>query len=101
LLKAVDGWTDLGLGNFELRYLRDKQQREVDFIVIRDQQPWFLVEVKSANERLSPALSYFQNQTKAPHAFQVVIDQDFVAADPFSRNEPTLVPARTLLSQLL
>src|SRR5690606_15956137 len=28
LLKAVEGWNDLGLGRFELRYLRDKLKRE-------------------------------------------------------------------------
>ena len=33
LLKAVDGWNDLGLGRFELGYLRDKEKREVDFLV--------------------------------------------------------------------
>lgn len=33
-LKAVDGWTDLGFGEFELRYLRDKQKREMDFLVV-------------------------------------------------------------------
>ncbi|MDE2882786.1 MAG: AAA family ATPase, partial [Acidobacteriota bacterium] len=32
LLKAVEGWTDLGLGAFELGYLRDKEKREVDFV---------------------------------------------------------------------
>lgn len=101
LLKAVDGWNDLGLGQFELRYLRDKQQREVDFIVIRDQQPWFLVEVKHANDTLSPTLAYFQKQLKAPHAFQLVIQREYVAADPFTRHDPVIVPACTLLSQLL
>lgn len=101
LLKAVDGWNDLGLGTFELRYLRDKQQREVDFVVIRDRKPWFLAEVKAGRDHLSPALKHYQDQIKAPHAFQVVLDRDFVAADCFARNEPTVVPARTLLSQLL
>ncbi len=43
----------------------------------------------------------FPNQLQAPHAFKLVIDRDFVAADPFTRHQPTLVPARTLLSQLL
>ncbi len=38
LLKAVEGWTDLGLGQFELRYLRDKLKREVDFVVVRDRK---------------------------------------------------------------
>ncbi len=101
LLKAVEGWTDLGLGAFELRYLRDKQQREVDFVVIRDRKPWFLVEVKASQDSLSPTLKYYQDQIKAPHAFQVVLDREFVAADCFARHEPTVVPARTLLSQLL
>ena len=45
LLKAVEGWTDLGFGRFELRYVRDKLQREVDFLVLRDRKPWFLVAV--------------------------------------------------------
>ena len=43
LLKAVEGWNDMGLGAFELGYLRDKAQREVDFVVARDGEPWFLV----------------------------------------------------------
>jgi uncharacterized protein len=101
LLKAVEGWTDLGLGAFELRYLRDKLKREIDFLVVRDRKPWFLVEVKTRDTRLSDALGYFQKATKAKHAFQAVIELPYVNADCFARNEPIVVPARTLLSQLL
>ncbi|MCC6739564.1 MAG: ATP-binding protein [Planctomycetia bacterium] len=101
LLKAVEGWTDLGFGDFELRYLRDKQKREVDFVVIRDGKPWMLVEAKAGDGPLSPALEYFQAATKAPHAFQVVVDAPFVVADAVERKGPVIVPARTLLSQLL
>jgi len=102
LLKAVDGWTDLGLGNFELRYLRDLNKNEVDFIVIRDGEPWILVEVKKSSEQVSPKLSFFQKQLKAPHAFQVVIDMEYVEADCFQNKSihPIIVPARTFLSQL-
>jgi hypothetical protein len=91
-------WTDLGFGSFELRYLRDKQKREVDFLVVRDRKPWFLVEVKSADQALSPALAHFQLQIKAPHAFQMVMDLPFEPADCFKTHRPTIVPARTLLS---
>ena len=102
LLKAVEGWTDLGLGEFRLAYLRDKGKREVDFIVIRDGRPWFLVEVKQSDTQLQAALGHFQRQLGAPQAFQVVIDADYVAADCFARaGEPLVVPARTFLSQLL
>ncbi len=101
LLKAVEGWNDLGLGRFELRYLRDKLQREVDFVVVRDNRPWLLVEVKKSETELSPALTVFHKQLEAPHAFQVVLDADYVAADCFARHDPVVVPARTFLSQLL
>ncbi|NCC51231.1 MAG: ATP-binding protein [Spartobacteria bacterium] len=101
LLKAVEGWTDLGLGTFELRYIRDQQKREVDFIVIRDNAPWFIVEVKHRDTSCSPTLRHFQTQTGCPHAFQVVIDLDYIDANVFSCMKPTVVPARTFLSQLL
>jgi hypothetical protein len=102
LLKAVQGWTDLGLGRFELGYLRDKEQREVDLLVVRDGAPWFLVEVKLRDESLSGSLQHFQDQVGAPFAFQVVLEAPFVEADCFSRPRgPVVVPARTLLSQLL
>jgi uncharacterized protein len=101
LLKAVEGWTDLGFGEFELRYLRDKMKREADFLVVRDRKPWFLVEVKSSDTTLSPSLAHFQAQTKAPHAFQAVINLPFEGADCFAVRHPVVVPARTLLSQLL
>lgn len=102
LLKAVDGWNDMGLGRFDLGYLRDKDKREVDFVVVRDGEPWFLVEVKHREIRPSPALAHYQRQVGAPFAFQVVVDGDHVDADCFAASGPPLVvPARTLLSQLV
>lgn len=101
LLKAVEGWTDLGLGSFELRYVRDRQQHEVDFLVLRDEKPWFLVEAKLGDDRLSPSLARFQAQTGCAHALQAVVDLDYAGCDCFSYAAPVVVPARTLFSQLL
>ena len=71
-------------------------------MVVRDGKPWFLVEVKCNDDTLSPALKYYQNQVKAPFAFQVVLHADFVKADCFAAGHRLLVvPARTFLSQLL
>ena len=100
LLKAVEAWTDLGLGQFELRYIRDLQKREMDFVVIRDGEPWFLVEAKHGESQLSKQLAYFQQQTGAAHAFQVSVHADYVDADCFARHDPTIVPARTFFGQL-
>ena len=100
LLKAVEAWTDLGLGTFELAYLRTKQGQEVDFVVIRDRKPWCLVEVKNAAADLSSSLAFFQQRTGAPHAFQVALDAPYEAVDCFAhRGRPVRVPGRTFLSQ--
>ncbi len=101
LLKAVEGWTDLGLGRFELRYLRTKQQKEVDFVVIKDGSPWFLVEVKYDHASLSKSLIEFHQKLGTANAFQVVINRPYVGVDCFSRHDAVVVPARTFLSQLL
>ena len=102
LMKAVNWWTDNGYGEYGLYFLRDKDKREVDFLVTRDQTPWFLLEVKSGKSNsINRHLSYFQNCTKAMHAFQVSFAMDYVDMDCFSRSQPTIVPAKTLLSQLV
>ena len=75
----------------------------MDFIVTKNNQPWMLVEVKNRKEKgISPNLYYFQEKTKAPYAFQVVLDMPYVNKSCFeTMNKPLIVPARTFLSQLI
>lgn len=102
LLKAVHCWTDCGLGDYGLYFLRDKEKREVDFLVTKDHKPWFIVEVKhSSNSSLNKNLFVFQQQTKAAHAFQVAFDMKPVVQDCFAHHKPIIVPVQTLLSQLV
>ncbi len=101
LLKAVHFWTDTGMGEFGLYFLRNKEKKEVDFLVSRDGVPWFIVEVKTSDTELSPNLRFFQERTGAAHAFQVTMETPFVDADCFSVSYPVKVPAKTFLSQLI
>lgn len=82
LLKSVHWWTDSGLGSFDLRYVRDKQQHEVDFLVTRDNAPFMLVECKTSMKTpLSPSLAAFQKMLSAPYAFQVAMDGEQSGVD--------------------
>ncbi|MBN2689301.1 MAG: DUF4143 domain-containing protein [Gammaproteobacteria bacterium] len=102
LLKAVHYWTDTGLGNYKLYYLRDKEQREVDFLISKNDEPWMLVEAKlSGNTHISKSLLHFQKQLNAKHVFQVAFDLPYVNKDCFKLKKPMIVPAKTLLSQLV
>lgn len=54
LLKACHLWTDTGEGLFDLRFLRNKDGMEIDFLVLRDGKPWLAVEAKSGGGAISP-----------------------------------------------
>ncbi len=102
LLKAVHHWTDRGLGLYDLHYIRTTEKKEVDFLVTKNHQAWFLVEVKlNNNQPISPHLIEFQKQTGAEHAFQVVIQAPYIHKSCFESNAPIIVPAKTFLSQLV
>ena len=101
LLKAVHWWQDNGFGEYSLHYVRTKDKREVDFVVIKNNEPWFLVEVKSSRGKLSGNLKYFQKEINAKHAFQVTIDEAYVNKSCFDISYPVIVPAKTFLSQLI
>jgi predicted AAA+ superfamily ATPase len=60
----------------QLYYLRDKEQREVDFLVAVDNKPWFCVEAKNSFKNIPSALRYFSHKLKIPFSFQVIKDKD-------------------------
>ena len=65
----------------ELRYFRDIDRREVDFVVMRDGKPEFAVECKTGGKTLSPVIPYLQARTKISRFYQVHLGTaDFVHA---------------------
>ena len=71
LLKYCHFHEDTHGEQMELRYIRDTDKREVDFVVIKNKKPLFAVECKLTNKSISPALFYFQKRTTIPLFYQV------------------------------
>lgn len=102
LLKAVSFWNESGLGDYGLYFIRTKDQKEVDFLVTQNDTPWFLVEAKhSCKGSISKALMDFHEILGTQHAFQVIYDLPYVDKSCFDVHTPTIVPAKTFLSQLV
>jgi uncharacterized protein len=72
LLKLVDAWNDHGYGDFALWYVRDKERREVDFLITERRRPYLLLETKLSGDQPSPALRYFRDRLRPRHAVQLV-----------------------------
>lgn len=91
LLKAADYWTDSGVGDFELRYIRDKQKREVDFLVTRDNEPFLLAECKLSDKQTSSALLHYAKELRPHHSCQIV--KNFPSSGVYI---PELRPCQTI-----
>jgi hypothetical protein len=72
LNKLCDAWTDWGYGDFVLHYVRDREKREVDFLITENQKPYALVEAKLTGEGIDPNLKYFHDRLKPAYSVQVV-----------------------------
>ncbi len=55
----------------ELRFLRDTDRREIDFVVLKDRNPLFAVECKAGERRINPAAHYFRARSQITKFYQV------------------------------
>jgi predicted AAA+ superfamily ATPase len=80
LWKACQIWTDTGEGNMDLHFIRDRMGREVDFLILKDRKPWFLVESKLAETKVDPNLKYFCGRLKIP-GLQIIRNKNVLKED--------------------
>jgi predicted AAA+ superfamily ATPase len=72
LLKWCHFTQDWGYPPLELHFVRDKEKREVDFLITRDRKPWLLIEAKLSRITTSPALEHFAERLGVAHKFLIV-----------------------------
>ncbi len=52
--------------------MRDREKREVDFLITEGRKPYALVEAKTSAADADPSLKYFAERLKPQHVVQVV-----------------------------
>ena len=97
LLKWCHFFEDTQGRDLELRFYRDLEQREVDFVLTEDRKPLCFVEAKLSDTAISPDLRYLKHKFPRVPAFQVV----FQCTKDFESPEGIRVgPAHKLLPQI-
>lgn len=98
LLKWVHHAQDTEGRDCELRYFRDTDGREVDFVVVERREPVLLVECKSSDSRPAPALRYLSARCPRAAAWQIAADgqKDYQTPDGIR-----VAPAVTFLQTLV
>lgn len=97
LLKWVHHLQDTKGRDVELRYFRDTDRREVDFVVVDDRRPVLMVECKVGDGEIGRGLRYLKARFQDCDAWQVSAagTKDYVSPDNIR-----VAPAIALLSQL-
>ncbi|MFH1725442.1 MAG: DUF4143 domain-containing protein [Elusimicrobiota bacterium] len=72
LLKLAHRLHDREGYKIDLRFLRDRSKREVDFLMVVGEKPWFAVEAKLTDEQPSASLRYFKDRLGIPFLYQVL-----------------------------
>ena len=70
LLKKIHYLEDNNGLLMELRYIRDKEFREVDFVILKDNVVFALIEVKLSEGKISKSLQYYSEKPNPRHSLQ-------------------------------
>jgi uncharacterized protein len=101
LLRLAHWMEDVEGIKTELRYFRTPQGHEVDFVLLKNNQPWMAVEVKSAEGDVDSNLKYFLERVSVEHAFQIHFSGDTDYYKPsVGKNGVRCLPASRFLANL-
>lgn len=83
LLKKVHFLEDTQGREIELRYFRDSEQREVDFVIIEDKKPKVFIECKYSETQVSPNLKYLKKKFPDSKFYQLTYrsGKDFLSQE--------------------
>ena len=76
LLKFTHFRKDTVGENWDVYYLRDKEQREVDFVITLNRRVHWLIEVKSSDTTVSTSLKYYTEKLRPQQSLQLVLQLD-------------------------
>ena len=100
LLKAVRTWSAFGEVSADLYYVRDKEKREVDFLITANRKPVLLVECKRSETAISPHLLYFQERLDVPVAVQLLFEPGYDRTLRHDKRTQRVVSAERWLGRL-
>ncbi len=101
LLKYCHYLTDTGYGKFELRYLRTKEKKEIDFLLLKDNHPWLPLEIKLNNHTPSQNWDAFMNYLPCDKAIQIVEKSNVFHIAKQGAYEILIISASNFLSYLI
>jgi predicted AAA+ superfamily ATPase len=73
LLKHLHFLEDSQGDTYQLSFLRDKEKREVDFVILKNKKVLSLIEVKTSDDQISQGLRYYAERIEPQNAYQIIM----------------------------
>jgi predicted AAA+ superfamily ATPase len=101
LLKYCDYLTDTGIGNFELRYIKNKEKYEIDFLILRDKKIFLAVEAKYTDDQPSSSWHKFMQRLGCPYGIQLVSTPNTYKIHHYPNYQILVISAASFLQYLI
>jgi hypothetical protein len=94
LMKFCDFYYDVFGIKAKLHFIRDREKREVDFLITWNNVPWMLVECKLSKPKKLNAIQYYANKLNVVNLFVVTKSDKY---DYLDQNNIRVIPAKSFL----
>lgn len=85
--------------SLQISFLRDKEKREIDFVILKNRKPLFAIECKSRKENLSPNIRYFADKLpQIPRFYQLYNGSESFEIAPY---RTIIMPLHRFISEVL
>lgn len=101
LLKLADYLTDTGLSQVDVRYIKNRQKQSIDFLLVKDGQPWLPIEAKQSQTSPSQKWSYFLKHLGLDFGIQVINKPNIYKIVQVNGGQVLVISADQLLSKLI
>lgn len=96
-----DYLTDAGIGEFHLRYVRNKEKYEIDFLILREKKVFLAIEVKLTDETLNHTWSKFMPGLNCSYGIQLVMKPNIYKIHEFPSYKVLVISAANFLRYLI
>lgn len=101
LLKYCDYLTDTGVDSFEVRYLKNKEKKEIDFLILRKNKPFLPIEVKLNEQTPSASWDKFMKHIHCTYGIQVVMSPNVHKIYEYQEYKILVISAAHFLQHLI
>lgn len=101
LLKYVHFLSDAGYGKFELTYMRNKERKEIDFLILENNKPFLPIEIKLTDPAPTENWRHFMPHIECKVGLQIIKPSGHHSSHTYPFGEIRVISADQFLSTLI